>query len=337
MALDAIFGASNFGSEIVWRIGWVSGFKTQKRGWIRNHDTIFYYLKSSAKAAKRFNKEYIPYAPDYVRRDGKKPTGQGIPIEDTWNCSSVDILDSIMIKSFSTEKTGSPDQKPVDLYKRIIKASSNKGDLVLDPFAGCATTLIAAQELGRRWVGIDRRQDGQFHIVCRMLGIKVEDAESLMKRPDLAGWLSEQMAKQAAHFSKEIPSRTDTGETAAAPLPPVYPAGSRSVFSHRKMQEILVSQFGARCWGCDFQGTGERAARYLELDHVDPKSAGGSDHLDNRVLLCGPCNKDKRDKLTLIELRRTTLGRKNAKNHPIDLRSARAWCRQRLEQELYAI
>ena len=61
------------------------------------------------------------------------------------------------------KRTGSPDQKPLALYERIVLASSNKGDLVLDPFAGCATTLIAARNHKRRWVGIDRRPDARHH------------------------------------------------------------------------------------------------------------------------------------------------------------------------------
>ena len=152
--LDVIFGKDNFRNEIIWRIGWVSGYKTQKKGWIRNHDTILYYLKSEA-AKGYFNKEYIPHAKDYRRRDGKKPTGKGIPIEDTWNCSEGDKLDSIMIKSFSREKLGYPTQKSLALLERIIKASTNLGDLVLDPFCGCGTTVHAAEALGRRWIGID--------------------------------------------------------------------------------------------------------------------------------------------------------------------------------------
>ena len=102
-----------------------------------------------------FNKEYIPYSDNYVRRDGKKPNGKGIPIEDTWNCNNGDVLDSIMIKSFSKEKIGYPTQKPLKLLERIIKASSNEGDVVLDPFCGCATTCVAAEILNRKWIGID--------------------------------------------------------------------------------------------------------------------------------------------------------------------------------------
>lgn len=154
IVLDHIFGVTNFRSEIVWRIGWVSGFKSKKKGWIRNHDIIFHYVKSPA-AIKLFNKEYIPYPEGYVRRDGSAPTGQGFPIEDTWNCSEHDKLNSIQITSFSTEKLGFPTQKPVRLLERIVKASSPCGGLVLDPCMGSGTTLQAAHSLGRKWVGID--------------------------------------------------------------------------------------------------------------------------------------------------------------------------------------
>ena len=154
MLLDAVFGKDRFRNEIVWRIGWVSGYKTQKRGWIRNHDTILYYTKTST-ADTRFIKEYLPYPPGYVRRDGKPPTGKGIPIEDTWNCNATDVLNSIMIMSFSNEKVGYPTQKPLALLERIIKASSNEGALVLDPFCGCGTAADAAAKLGRKYLGID--------------------------------------------------------------------------------------------------------------------------------------------------------------------------------------
>ena len=101
--MDEIFGEDNFQREIIWRIGWVSGYKSADNNWIRNHETIFYYSKGNDFT---FNKSYIPYADDYTRRDGSKPSGKGIPIEDTWNCSIDDRLDSIQILSFSTEKVG---------------------------------------------------------------------------------------------------------------------------------------------------------------------------------------------------------------------------------------
>jgi len=151
--MDELFGYENFQREIIWRIGWVSGYKSKTLNWIRNHDTILYYVKNSEDFV--FNKEYIPYPKDYKRRDGSLPEGVGYPIEDTWNCSDIDILDSIQIKSFSTEKTGFITQKNENLLKRIINASSNPGDIVADFFCGSGTTLAVAEKLGRRWIGSD--------------------------------------------------------------------------------------------------------------------------------------------------------------------------------------
>src|SRR5690606_24555517 len=101
------------------------------------------------------NKSYIPYPEGYRRRDGKQPTGAGVPLEDTWNCSEADSLNSIQIVSFSREKTGYPTQKSEALLDRIIRASSNPGDLVLDAFCGSGTTCAVAEKTGRRWIGID--------------------------------------------------------------------------------------------------------------------------------------------------------------------------------------
>lgn len=298
--MDAIFGKDNFRNEIVWRIGWVSGYKTQKKGWIRNHDTIYYYTKTE-QAVRGFNKEYIPYPPDYVRRDGKKPTGKGVPMEDTWNCNSVDVLNSIMIMSFSTEKTGSPDQKPLALYERIIKASSNEGDIVLAPFAGCATTPIAAHRLGRRWVGMDRRSDGYEHILNRLRqnGIMVDDDHD---------WQAPLLFDGAvlSQHSMEPPVRTDEGDEAAPELVlRVQRVKAKwELLTHGQMRDILaeaqISNGQVVCAGCGIV----LPLRYMELDHREPRKDGGANTIDNRVLLCGPCNRTKRENLTLSRLTR---------------------------------
>jgi DNA modification methylase len=151
--LDEIFGPACFQREIVWRIGWLSGFKTSARNWIRNHDTILYYVKTPGQAT--FNKAFLPHAPGYLRRDGKPPTGRGIPLEDVWNAQPADVLDSIQIKSLSTEKTGYPTQKNEALLERIITASSAPGERVCDPFGGSGTAAVVAHRLGRRFVSID--------------------------------------------------------------------------------------------------------------------------------------------------------------------------------------
>ena len=228
----------------------------------------------------------------------------------------------------SREATGSPDQKPLALYERIILASSNEGDLVLDPFAGCATTIIAARRHNRRWVGIDRRKDARYHIVCRMAAIPAAERAKLEQRPDLADWLNGQLAKYEAHFSTDAPVRTDAGETAAPALPGVYIADERSKLRHSEMHAILWQQFGSQCWACDFVAPWPE---YLELDHVNPKSDGGSNHLDNRALLCRPCNGKKGNRKTLSALRRDN--RKDGRltgDDPVNLRQAAAWARNEL-------
>ncbi len=160
LVLDEIFGPACFQREIVWRIGWLSGFKTRANNWIRNHDLIFFYTKDPARFT--FNKQYVPHPDGYLRRDGRPPSGRGVPMEDVWNANSAefalrgrDSLDSIQIKSFSREKTGWATQKNTSLLRRIIAASSNPGDLVADFFCGSGTTLVAAAELGRRFLGCD--------------------------------------------------------------------------------------------------------------------------------------------------------------------------------------
>ncbi len=165
--LDEVFGAESFQREIVWRIGWISGYKSQARNWIRNHDSIYYYTKDQTNFT--FNKEYVPYDSEYRRRgeDAPPEEGRGYPIEDVWNANRFefalqgeDSLDSIQIKSFSQEKTGFPTQKNVSLVKRIIRASSNPGDLVLDFFVGSGTTAVVAEQTDRRWLGVDLSRFG---------------------------------------------------------------------------------------------------------------------------------------------------------------------------------
>ena len=292
--MDAIFGRKNFRNEIVWRIGWVSGFKTQKRGWIRNHDIILYYVMSEA-AAKRFNKEYLPYPPGYVRRDGNPPTGKGIPIEDTWNCSDEDWLDSPMIKSFA-KKTGYPTEKTLELYERIVRASSKRGEVVLDPFAGCATTCVAAEKNGRQWIGIDIWKKAHDVVLARL-----ED-EGLLSRPDKPR--RGRLSFGDIHYTKELPERTDGGETAARYLPTIktriLPLEPWQKLSRAQIVDELTQAQSRReglvlCAGCGR----ELEAPFMELDHIQPRADGGENDISNRVLLCRPCNGRKGAKLTM--------------------------------------
>lgn len=158
--LDEIF-TDGFQREIIWRIGWVSGYKSTAKNWIRNHDTILWYVKTPGQFT--FNKEYVPYPVGYKRRGEDEPSeGKGYPIEDVWNANPFEFalkgaqsLDSIQIKSFSTEKTGFETQKNESLMARLMRASSNANDLVLDCFVGSGTTAVVAEKLGRRWIAAD--------------------------------------------------------------------------------------------------------------------------------------------------------------------------------------
>ncbi|TFG07426.1 MAG: site-specific DNA-methyltransferase [Promethearchaeota archaeon] len=162
---DKIFGSENFRREIIWNVRSVSGFKSQVKGWVRQHDNILYYTKSDNFV---FNKQYTPYKKEYIqkmfryhdengriyrkRRGGKQylDKSPGNVVGDVWN----DIY-SYQTRTRSKEYTGYSTQKPEKLLERIISASSNKGDIVADFFCGSGTTLVMAKKLKRKWIGTD--------------------------------------------------------------------------------------------------------------------------------------------------------------------------------------
>ena len=164
MVMDEVFGYDNFRREIIWNSGSVSGFKSRANGWVRQHDTLLYYNKGKEFT---FNKIYLPYKEDYLkkmfkykdkdgrvyrkRRGGKQylDESKGMSIGDVW------VILSLQTATQSKEAMGYPTQKPEALLERIIKASSNEGDVVLDPFCGCGTTIVTSNDLNRHWIGID--------------------------------------------------------------------------------------------------------------------------------------------------------------------------------------
>lgn len=165
--MDEVFGESNFQREIIWDITVLSGYKVQANNWIRGHDTIFYYTKNGEQ--RTFNKIMQAHTKKYldmfnrvdengekyliahgIKRYLKDVKDKGKPYGDVWN----DIM-SFQQQPTAAENIGYPTQKPESLLERIIKASSNEGDLVLDVFCGCGTTAAVAQKLGRRWIASD--------------------------------------------------------------------------------------------------------------------------------------------------------------------------------------
>ncbi len=182
------------------------------------------------------------------------------------------------------ERTGYPTQKPLALYKRIIEASSNPGDIVLDPFAGCATTCVAAEQLGRQWIGIDIREEAEEVIFERLQN----EVSASMAWNDIVRVLT------------DAPERTDDGEPVAPELVVTSQKKNAPKIPVSEARRQLVVRDGMRCQGC---GWVPPYADHLQVDHKRPKSRGGKDEMPNFTLLCGPCNGKKSNKLTLAELR----------------------------------
>lgn len=250
----------------------------------------------------------------------------GVKIQDVWTDVS---------GTRGNERIGSPDQKPVALYERIIRASSNLGDLVLDPFAGCMTTIIAAKENGRRWVGIDRRPDAREHVVCRLMGITAGERDNMLRAGFITPeWLNGKLADYDAHYRNTPPERTDDGENAPY-LGAVYnPRRKPASMPRAEMMQILIKQWGIRCWGCGFEPP---VVDYLDLDHIHPASERGSNELENRAPLCGPCNRRKSNTMTLTALRRVNKREKRWYGTPdidqrINLPMARDWAERYLAE-----
>ena len=156
LLLDCIFGEKNFRNEIVWCY---TGPSNTKRYFPRKHDSVFFYAKDKS-SPYTFNAHAvkIPYAKletgktgGIFKRAATLDTRGKIP-EDWWEENRDHLTPVGRIKN---QLVGYPTQKPLALLERIIKASSNPGDMVVDPFCGCATTCVAAEKLERQWIGID--------------------------------------------------------------------------------------------------------------------------------------------------------------------------------------
>ena len=306
--MDAIFGRKQFRNEIVW--AYKASNSPIKVSFPRKHDTILFYAKSEGAP---FNPQYTPYDEAYIektythvddagrryrkhskRADGTErrlylDEGKGTPVLSWWTD----------IKSFGTatqskERTGYPTQKPLKLYKRMIAASSNPDDMVLDPFAGCATTCVAAEQLGRRWIGIDIREEAEAVTFDRL----EREVSANMAWNDIVRVLM------------DAPERTDDGAPAAPELFLESPKPKERRISVPEAREALARRDGLRCRGCGY------VPPYLDFMHVDhkkPRKLKGKESLSNFALLCEPCNRKKSYKLTLRELQaaRIAEGRMN--------------------------
>ena len=183
LVLDEAF-RNNFEREVIWSFDTKSGYKSAVQNWVRSHDTILFYSKNRDR--KIFNKQFTPYDDKYLERfkridaDGRRYRDdrgsgkkqyldelQGIAVPDVWR-----DIKSFQQDATSDEYLNYPTQKREALLERVIKASSNKGDLVADFFCGSGTTAAVAEKLGRKWIATDL---GKFAIHTtrkRMIGVQ---------------------------------------------------------------------------------------------------------------------------------------------------------------------
>ncbi len=191
----------------------------------------------------------------------RKVAGLKTYLADSKGAAPGDIWADIkLIGRKAKEDTGYPTQKPIALYERIVKTSSNPGDMVFDPFAGCATTLVAAEKHNRQWVGCDL-WDGTKDILYQ----RVHDNRPVAAEPP------------KINHTMKPPVRDDNDGTAAPFLPELEYEQKKARFTKDQMKAILIQQWTAICWGCGFEPpkTNNRAqdadSRHFDLDQSTPR------------------------------------------------------------------
>ncbi len=241
--MDEIFGKKGFKNEIIW------GYRTGGAGknhWSRKHDTILFYAKPKYK--HNAMKERIYYKKAFfnpkVDKDGRLYAD--VLLRDVWE-------DLNAVNNMSKEYTGYPTQKPLKLLERIIKGSSNKGDIVLDPFCGGATACVMAQKLERQWIGIDIEPQ-----IGDLLAERLKDAK----------------LKKDFIQSDKPPQRADV----------------KIVEPITEMRSRLLKRQSGHCIGCgkDFASLNSESPT---ISHIIPKGKDDGDYYEKFHLLCGSCFK----------------------------------------------
>ena len=258
LVMDAVFGRKAFRNEIVWSYQrWTGATKYFQR----MHDVIFLFARSERS---QFHQILEPHsAKGQHRHKGKNRTTtvmrDGTLAQTYVNESGMkamrDVWEISYLNANAKERVGYPTQKPLALLERIIKASSNEGDVVFDPFCGCATTLVSADHLQRQWIGIDISSKAVDLVIDR-----IKQDQGLFR--DIVA-------------RNDIPQRTDIEVL--------------RLYNSLDNKKHLYGQQGGHCNGC-YQ---HFKIQNFEVDHIIARSQGGTDHIENLQLLCGNCNRVK--------------------------------------------
>ncbi len=189
--MDCIFGEDYFRNEIVWYYKNASRGKKKRAN---SHDIVFWYSKSDGYVFKR-DDILVPFESGMTEWRYKKggQAGKKAPKGKTPD----DVITMPSLNAMAKERTGYPTQKPLALLEQLIQASSSKGDVVLDPFCGCATTCVAAEKLDRRWIGIDVSVKA-YELVQNRLKEEVDKPQQ--------DWIK---GDTAIHLETDPPKRTD--------------------------------------------------------------------------------------------------------------------------------
>lgn len=190
IALDEVFGAENFQSEIIWSY---KRWSNSRKGLLNSHQVIFFYSKT---ANFKFKTVYTDYSlttnldqifQKRIRDENGKTIyktcedgnaelmeeKRGVPLSDVWEIP--------YLNPKAKERVGYPTQKPILLLERIIELVTDKGDMVLDPFCGSGTTLVAAQILKRKFIGIDVSKDA-LELTRHRLKNPIKTESKLLKK-----------------------------------------------------------------------------------------------------------------------------------------------------------
>ena len=305
--MDDIFGTDDkFRNEIVW--GYTGPGSPNMRQFNRKHDTILWYCKGdrwtfNRDAARAPYKDGKPHTGGFTHKSGAK-AGQNMDAATAASYTDGKILETwwtdIAVASRSkTENTKYKTQKPLKLLRRIIEVASYPGDMVLDPFCGCATTPIAAEQTGRQWIGMDLWDKAHDMVLERLQrhNLAVPDVE-YKGQGDLIPF-------GHVRYTQAVPRRDDDMKVAVVdfelepqailePWEKLRPAQMREILgkAQRGYDEFVV------CAGCGRQ----LEDAFMELDHLQPKSLGGENVITNRILICRPCNGRKGNKETMAGL-----------------------------------